>query len=506
MSSWFRSIIRTSAFWRKEIYEILRQPRMIFSLILGPFLILLIFGLGYSSKAPTFRTLFVAPADSQIAQHIQEYVQGIGPSMIYAGVTSNEAEALDRLHRGEVDLVAVAPPDVNTAFRNNKQASFTIYNDAIDPVTGNWAQFYAYIYTTEINRRVLMSMVDQSKPNTQRLQKDIEDAHASVNALRTALRAGDKAAASQNAQSLSGNLNDIALAAGIGMAVLGGAQEATGSGSGSSSDGVTQSLQGLRTNANSLESGDAQTQLQRADQIDQQLTQLESELQTYQNLDPEVVVSPFTNQVKSTIPINITPTDFYAPAVLALLLQHLALTLAALSIVRERSVGTMELFRVSPVTATETLFGKYVSYMLFGVVIAAVLVALLIYVLHVPMLGNWVSLALVIGGILFTSISIGFVISLVSQTDSQAVQYTMLALLASVFFGGLLLNLEALLPPVRVISGLLPTTYGIILLRDIMLRGAAPDFLPTALLFALGIVLCIVAGLMLRRLISRAQR
>src|SRR5512142_1623067 len=109
--SLFRSLIRTSAFWRKEIYEILRQPRMIFSLILGPFLILLIFGLGYSSKAPTFRTLFVAPPDSPIAQHIQEYVQDLGPSMIYAGVTGNEAEALARLHRNEVDLVAVAPPD-----------------------------------------------------------------------------------------------------------------------------------------------------------------------------------------------------------------------------------------------------------------------------------------------------------------------------------------------------------------------------------------------------------
>ena len=54
--------------------------------------------------------------------------------------------------------------------------------------------------------------------------------------------------------------------------------------------------------------------------------------------------------------------------------------------------------------------------------------------LGVPMLGNWFDLAGVILLELFAALSIGFVISLMAQSDSQAVQSSMLVLLASVLF------------------------------------------------------------------------
>jgi membrane glycosyltransferase len=50
-----------------------------------------------------------------------------------------------------------------------------------------------------------------------------------------------------------------------------------------------------------------------------------------------------------------------------------------------------------------------------------------------PMLGTWWHFTLVIAAVLFTSLGICFVISIVSQTDSQAMQYSMIILLASVF-------------------------------------------------------------------------
>jgi ABC-2 type transport system permease protein len=53
MGNFFRGIIRSSSFFRKEIFEILRQPRLVATLVLGPFLILFIFGIGYRSQART---------------------------------------------------------------------------------------------------------------------------------------------------------------------------------------------------------------------------------------------------------------------------------------------------------------------------------------------------------------------------------------------------------------------------------------------------------------------
>ena len=181
-------------------------------------------------------------------------------------------------------------------------------------------------------------------------------------------------------------------------------------------------------------------------------------------------------------------------------------TFAALSIVRERNAGAMELFRASPLSAGEALFGKYVSYMLFGSVITAILTALLIFVLHVPMLGSWAYFALVILALLFTSLGIGFTISILSQTDSQAVQFSMIILLASVFFSGFFIGLDYFVYPVKGISWLLPTTYGALLLRDITLNGIAPNWLLLVGLIGIGVVFMVISWLLMRRLISSGQR
>ncbi len=72
---------------------------------------------------------------------------------------------------------------------------------------------------------------------------------------------------------------------------------------------------------------------------------------------------------------------------------------------------------------------------------------------------------------LLSSLALGMVFAIISQTESQAVQYAMLALLAGLFFSGFILPIEGLSYPVKVISWLLPVTYGIAGLQDIMLRG-----------------------------------
>jgi ABC-2 type transport system permease protein len=121
MGNPFRGIIRASSFFRKEIFEILRQPRLVATLVLGPFLILFIFGIGYRDRPRSLRTLFVAQANSAIAaQDIQQYATSMGSVLIYAGVTGDQNEALDRLHSGQVDLVIVEPADAVSTIKSNQ--------------------------------------------------------------------------------------------------------------------------------------------------------------------------------------------------------------------------------------------------------------------------------------------------------------------------------------------------------------------------------------------------
>jgi ABC-2 type transport system permease protein len=506
MGKLVRSFIRMTAFLRKEIFEILRQPRLVFTLVLGPFLILLLFGIGYRAIAPPLRTLFVVHQGSPLEAQIEEYAQTLGPQLEFMGVTYDGPAALNLLNRGEVDVVAVAPGDALERIRNNEPAVFTLYHREIDPFQVDYIEFFGQAYVDEVNRRVLREIMVAGQQDAAGLTEEVSAARQSAANLRSAVRAGDEFVVQQQQIELDRRLDAVSLVVGASLGLLSGVEDTVG-GDDTGADEMMALLAQLREDTDQVDANAGEgAQMDRLERIETNLVSLEENLQEFQRVDANVLVSPFRSETQSIAPIQPSPPDYFAPAVLALLLQHLAVTFAALSIVRERSVGTMELFRVSPLSSGETLFGKYLSYMIFGGIIAAILTLLMVYVLQLPMLGMWENFVIVVALMLFTSLSIGFILSIFSQTDSQAVQYTMIILIASVFFSGFLMQLELLWEPVRIVSWMLPTTYGIILLRDIMLLGLAPDLILLAGLAGIGLLMLLFAWIALRRLISRSHR
>lgn len=505
MSNYFRGVIRASSFFRKEIFEVLRQPRLITTLVLGPFLILLIFGIGYRNESRTLRTLFVTQTENSIiADDMANFADTKGLPFEYSGVTNNSLEALDALTRREVDLVVIEPEDPVTTIKNDEQAVFTFYHREIDPNQVSYVDYLGWLYVTEVNREVLRSFIVQGQEETTDLHTDLQEARQNVTAMRQALQSGDEALAQQEQQGLSTNLNAISLAVGASLGLLDSLQPT--SDSTQTNTEVQSTLSNLQQNTDMLGSStNDEERITRLDEIEGDISSLETQLAEFQALNPTIIVSPFRSETKSMANVQPSITDFFAPAVLALLLQHLAVTFAALSIVRERNAGTMELFRVSPLSGAEALFGKYISYMLFGGLIATILSVLLVYVLNMPMLGDWRYFALVIAALLFTSLGIGFIISIISQTDSQAVQYSMITLLASVFFSGFIMTLDMLWEPVRVVSWMLPNTYGTILLRDIALSGIAPNWMLLIYLSLIGLVLMVLSWMLMVRLIASSK-
>jgi ABC-2 type transport system permease protein len=89
--------------------------------------------------------------------------------------------------------------------------------------------------------------------------------------------------------------------------------------------------------------------------------------------------------------------------------------------------------------------------------------------------------------LILASLGLGFLLSAVAETDTQAVQYAMIALLVSIFFTGFVLPLERLAQGVHVISYLIPATYAIQALHDLLFRGSgvSPFILGGLALYAL---------------------
>ncbi|CUS03780.2 putative ABC-2 type transporter [Candidatus Promineifilum breve] len=500
MRSIAQFFIRIFAFVRKEIISILRQPRLVFSLILGPFIILLLFGVGYRETPRALRTLFVVPEDSPMLPVVEEYATRLGEQISSQGIISDPAEADRRLRAREVDLVVVVPPDPSASVRANEQAVFTLYHYEIDPYERTYIEILGRNYADEINRLVLITAADQGKVEARTMQEQIGGARQAAAAVRVALEAGNETDARAAAEQLTEDLGLLAVATGSGLALLSGVDEATGV------ETFQTRLDNLQQLAGTLAAGStavAAEQAQTAATIEADLGEIDTLLGEYQGLESQVLVSPFVAETRSISDTSLGPTDFFVPAVIALLMQHIAITLAGLSIVRERQDGPIELFRASPVSAFQTLVGKFISYLILTLILGAILTALVVYGLGVPMLGNWWDYALVMVALLCASLSLGFFLSLSAKTDSQAIQSAMVVLLASIFFGGFFLALYRLWEPVQVVSWALPVTYGINLLQSVMLRGQAPALLLLGGLFLYAVIFFLIDWWRLSRVMAR---
>lgn len=469
-------LIRISAFVTKEFFSVVSQPHLLAVLILGPFLILFIFGISYQDTYRTMRTIIVVSEDSGIDESVQAFAEQPVPGIEVVNITPNTSGALTALENQLVDLVLVIPSDTVQRIEGNQHGELTFYHQEIDPFEVAYVEIVAERITEETNRKLLLSAVEQSKAEARVYQTEIHQL-SEFQDRTTGGGATDAPVTAEGDNSLG--------VPGVIWLLL----QATGGQTGGMPVENPENTQASTSSQDSSsESGDPD------------LKNIDAQLSRFIEMDSHVIVAPFRRDTHSLREVDILPVHFYVPAVLALLLQHVAVSLAGLSIVSERYAGTMEVMRAAPVNAFEVLLGKYLSFLIFLSFLAAVLTVMIHWILGVPLIGSWPLYALAICLVILVSLGFGFLISSLATSDSQAIQFSMVLLLASIFFSGFFLQLYRFRLPAQIISWLMPSTYGSKMLQDIMLRGTQPE---TWLFWVLGgfaIALFMVNWLRLRRL------
>ena len=392
------SIVRMASFTGKELREVIRRPGVVLSLILGPFLVMFLFGLGYSGYRAPFVTEIVVPADADFSRTPEDYAELAPGRLDVRGVGDDTAAAEQRLRDGEIDLLVVVPGNAAAELRAGRQTTIRVEWNQVDPVYDQLATLATSILVSTLNAEII-----------------------------------ERAAAA-----------GISFAEGeLGPAVSG--------------------------------------------------------------ISPEVIARPTTARTANVAPTTPHVLNFFGPAVFALVIQHLAVTLTALSMVRERISGQMDRFRVAPVTSMEVLVGKYIAYAVLSLAVSAIVGALLVGVLGVPLLGSIGFFVVIVLLLTFASLGFGLLISLVADSERQAVQLSMLMLLASVFFSGFVLPVSDFAGWMQYVAYGLPVTHGIATLQQLMLRGVVIDTWMLGVLLGIGLVLYVISLLRLRRVIRTAD-
>ena len=171
--------------------------------------------------------------------------------------------------------------------------------------------------------------------------------------------------------------------------------------------------------------------------------------------------------------------NFLIPGLVAVILQMIAVMLAAGSIVREREQGTMEQLLVTPVHPLGLMLGKVAPYLFVALADTAMILGLMRFAFGVPIRGSLVLLFGIMVLYLCALLALGLYISTTATTQQEAQQKVQMLFLPSIFLSGYLFPLNGMPLILQVIGQLLPTTHMVAIMRGIVLRDAgAFELLP----------------------------
>ncbi len=193
--------------------------------------------------------------------------------------------------------------------------------------------------------------------------------------------------------------------------------------------------------------------------------------------------------------------DYIAPALLATLALFFSFLLTGISFLRERSQGTMERLMASPVSRLDIVVGYLLGFFIFALTQSLIILLFTVYVLDVNYLGElWQVLVFQIV-IVTGAVNLGIFISTFARNEFQVIQFIPLIITPQIFLSGVIWPVEQMPNYLQWLSAILPLTYAVDGLRDIMLAGKnlIDVGFELSVLIGFAIIMSILATLTLRR-------
>ncbi|MCV0371312.1 ABC transporter permease [Filomicrobium sp.] len=192
---------------------------------------------------------------------------------------------------------------------------------------------------------------------------------------------------------------------------------------------------------------------------------------------------------------------FMVPNLVASIALLIGLVVTALSVARERELGTFDQLMVSPLRPHEILIGKLVPPMLIGMFHITIFILAAVFVFGIPLRGSVV--LLYASGFFFLAsvVGIGLFISSLSMTQQQAILGAFLFLVPAMLLSGFATPIENMPEWLQPISYMDPLSYFLVIVKGVFLKDLGPwdVALNTAPLAVIAIVTLSSAAWLFRR-------
>jgi ABC-2 type transport system permease protein len=162
----------------------------------------------------------------------------------------------------------------------------------------------------------------------------------------------------------------------------------------------------------------------------------------------------------------------FVPGVMAMVLMLVCTLMTAITVVREKERGTMEILLVSPMRPLKIIVAKAVPSLLLSVINVASILLLSVFVLEVPVNGSL--LLLVFESVLFTLTCLAFGLLISAATDSQqtAMFISLIGMfLPTIMLSGFMFPIENMPLPLQLVSNVVPAKWYYLIVKDVMIKG-----------------------------------
>ena len=193
--------------------------------------------------------------------------------------------------------------------------------------------------------------------------------------------------------------------------------------------------------------------------------------------------------------------DRAAPALVATFALFFTFILTGVSFLRERAQGTLERLLTSPVGRGDILLGYLLGFLVFATMQSLVILLFTIFVLRISYEGALWQIIILLMVLTVVAVNLGIFVSTFARNEFQVVQFIPVVLAPQVFLSGVILPLSQMPGYLQGIAQVLPLTYAVEGMRDIMLRGQGLTDVIGELSVLLGYaaVLLVLAAVTVRR-------
>lgn len=162
----------------------------------------------------------------------------------------------------------------------------------------------------------------------------------------------------------------------------------------------------------------------------------------------------------------------FVPGVMALVQMLICVLMTAVSIVKEKETGTMEVLLVSPFKPGRIILAKAVPYFILSLLNVLTILLLSVVVLDLPVKGSLLLLLLESMLFILSCLTIGIFISIKTHSQQTAMLISLMGmLLPTILFSGFMFPIENMPVALQWFSNIIPAKWYYIIVKDIMIKG-----------------------------------